>query len=41
MCRIGRRLKHRAEIKEAMKEGNGGEKNRYWERRKIIPLHKR
>jgi len=37
----GRRIRHAEEIKETMKEGNGEERNRYSERRKIISLHKR
>jgi hypothetical protein len=29
MCRIGRRIRHTAEIKETMKEGYREERNRY------------
>jgi len=38
---VGRRIGHTEEIKETMKEGNGEERNRYSEKRKIISLHKR
>jgi hypothetical protein len=38
---VGRRIRHTEEIKETLKEGNGEERNRYSERRKIISLHKR
>jgi len=38
---VGRRIGHTGEIKETMKEGNGEERNRYSEKRKIISLHKR
>ena len=38
---VGRRIRHTEEIKETLKEGNGEERNRYSEGRKIISLHKR
>jgi hypothetical protein len=36
-----KKIKAQGGNKGTMKEGNGEERNRYWERRKIIPLHKR
>jgi hypothetical protein len=38
---VGRRIRYTEDIKETTKEGNGEERNRYGERRKIISLHKR
>ena len=38
---VGRRIRHAEEIKETVKAGNGEERNRYSEKRKIISLHKR
>ena len=38
---VERKIRNTEEIKETMKEGNGEERTRYSERRKIISLHKR